>query len=106
MLDSDAPVQGEFEDWPLQMEVYDRPEDVRVQLWRRFGLTEEPFGLAVREAWINWANRSEFDARSFPGTLLWGHAVRPFRTYLAGLTPPWPPNDDDGFSTSFSPDGT
>lgn len=57
-------------------------DEVRAYLRELFGVDEKPFLRAERMGWLEWANRSDFDSPSFPGTLLWGHTVRHERAYF------------------------
>jgi hypothetical protein len=78
-------------------------EEVRDVLFQLFGVTEEPFLRAMGHAWLEWAARSEFDAPSFPGTLLWGHTVRHERREL--FDHGFPFDNSNNFATCFTPDG-
>ncbi|WKW11808.1 hypothetical protein Strain138_001074 [Pseudogemmatithrix spongiicola] len=80
-----------------------REEDADEQLLRIFGVDSQPFLNAVASGWLQWANRSEFDAPSFPGSLLWGHTVRAERTQLSERR--WTCDSTDNFPTCITPDG-
>lgn len=96
---------GSTEGLPLDdlKPLYYQRDEVRDVLQRLFGLTVKPFHQAMGYAWLEWSNRSEFDAPSFPGELLWGHTVRHERRILNERS--WVKDDTNNFSTSISPDG-
>jgi hypothetical protein len=83
--------------------IYHEPAEVRDQLLALFGVTDEPFVRATGKAWLEWATRTEFDAPSFPGTLLWGHTVRHERRDF--VEHGWTKDDTSNFSSVISPDG-
>lgn len=82
--------------------LYSEPNEVRDALQQLFGVDEAPFLRAIGAAWLEWASHSEFDAPSFPGTLLWGHTVRHERRELSELG--WGMSDANNFALSVTPD--
>ena len=100
MLEHDAL----FGQVPNLRRLYFEPPEVREVLLQLFGVDDRLFMQSIGVGWLEWASHSEFDAPSFPGTLLWGHTVRAERRELAELG--WPKSDLNNFATSISPDGT
>ncbi|MCB9518441.1 MAG: hypothetical protein H6691_05920 [Gemmatimonadales bacterium] len=79
-------------------------DEVRAYLRELFGVDEKPFLRAERMGWLEWANRSDFDSPSFPGTLLWGHTVRHERAYFVQHED-WKKDNTNNFPTVVRPDG-
>lgn len=94
-----------FDDDSDERHVVEDPQAVRAALLELFGVTEEPFLRAEHMGWLEWSNRSdEFDAPSFPGTLLWGHTLRHGRAYFVQHQG-WTKDDTNNFPTVISPNG-
>lgn len=83
--------------------LYHEPAEVHDQLVRLFGVTPEIFLEAERHGWLEWANRSEYDSKSFPGTLLHGHTLRHERRLF--VEEGWVQDDRNNFASVISPDG-
>lgn len=85
--------------------LYHEPDEVRLVVAQLFGVSADLFLNAVGHAWLEWANRTQFDPPSGPGELLWIHTVRHERRQFSELDPKWIQDDAGNFSSMISPDG-